>query len=270
MIETFITYLRSIRGFSANTCRAYEKDIRAFSAWMLQHNQSATWRTITRDDIDAYIIEEQKAGLKPSTTNRQLSAISSLYKFFQRQGLECINPCKYESRRKLGSSLPNTIDMQQLRKAYEHSRGLTKMMLGILITTGIRIQEALDLTWEDIDFQNGTIRINGKGSKQRLIKTSLDLKKAAEQVQYLTQGHGRIFYNGQRYWRHMIWQTLTPYCRAKQLSPHAIRHTIATEMAKSGMSAIDISQILGHSHIETSQKYIDFAQLSTKTTGISL
>lgn len=270
MIQTFITYLRSIRGFSANTCRAYEKDIRAFSRWMLQQKPEATWRTITRDDIDAYIIYEQEHGLKPSTTNRQLSAISSLYKFFQRQGLECSNPCKFESRRKQGSSTPNTIDFCQLKKAYEHAQGLAKLLLGILITTGIRIQEALDLTWEDIDFQNGTIHIIGKGNKERIIKTDLDLEKAAERVQYLTKGQGRIFQQGQRHWRYVLWQILSPYCKARQLSPHAIRHTVATEMAKSGMSAIDISQILGHTHIETSQKYIDFAQLSTKTTGICL
>lgn len=264
MIKDYINYLRYIRNYSENTCLSYNTDLNAFTKWAKAHLDHARWSTITRKDIDEYIEDMAKQGLSPRTTNRRLSAISGLYIYMQREGKEVENPCKFETRRKLSKSLPNTIDEQELIKAYNEAQGAKKTMLGILISTGIRIQELLDLEWEDIDFNECSLRVHGKGAKERIVFTSSAILQDLKNVHDICEVSGHIFGISQREARHMIWEALNPYCNAKQLSPHAIRHTFATHMAKKGANVSQIGTLLGHEHLETTQKYIDMTQHDNK------
>lgn len=270
ILTAFENYLRSIRGYSENTIRAYTADLRCFARWANENLSEARWSTLTRDDIDAFLTYQVEQGLKPTTTNRQLSAISSLYRFFQRQGLKVDNPCEYESRRKLPQTEPTTINAKQLAKAYHKAHGNTKTMLGILATTGIRLQELLNLKFEDIDFDESKLHIYGKGAKERTVYSTPAVLQTLKGLRETLKASGRIFYMGQRKARYMIYQALAPYCTAAQLSPHAIRHTFATELAKHGASTAAIAKMLGHSHLETSQKYINLAEIPAAHQGIIL
>ena len=261
MLKDFYTYLRAIRGYSENTIRAYSADLRSFARWANENIEGARWSTITRDHIDAFIKHQNEAGLKPATTNRQLASISSLYNYFKRQGLNVENPCTYESRRKMAQTQPKTLKAKDIAKAWEHAHGNAKTMLGILATTGIRIQELLNLKYEDIDFEDNTLRIMGKGSKERTVSTTATVLHTLKGMRDEFDAHGRIFWMGQRTARHMIYEALFPYCKSPNLNPHTIRHTFATELAKNGESTATIAKILGHAHIETSQKYINMAEL---------
>lgn len=260
-LQDFQNYLRSIRGYSENTIKAYSADLRSYATWANANIPGARWSTTTREHIDAYLNHCCEQGLKPTTTNRTLASISALYRFFQRQGLNVQNPCKYESRRKLPTTIPTTIDVKELARAYKHAHGLVKIMLGILCTTGIRLQELLELTYEDIDFNNNTLHIMGKGSKERIVKTDVLALETLKGLHDEFNASGRIFYCSQRKARYMIYDALQPYCKAKQLSPHAIRHTFATELAKHGESNSTIAKILGHANLETSIKYINLAEI---------
>ena len=270
MINEFVIYLRCVRGYSENTIRAYAADLQRFAQWAKEHNKGARWSTTTREDIDNYLEHCNEQELSVSTTNRHLSAISALYRFMQRNGLDVENPCKYESRKKQAQSLPATINPKQLCKAYERAHGIGKVMLGLLITTGIRIQELLDLTYEDIDFENATLRIMGKGSKERIVSTEPIALQTLQGLVKDLKASGRIFYMSQRKARSMVYDMLQPYCKGAALNPHAIRHTFATELAKAGESTTTIAKMLGHAHIETSQKYINMAEIPTTHKGISL
>lgn len=270
MITKFINYLTKIKGYSLNTAKCYESDIRTFAKWATTNLQNARWSTITRDEIDMYIEYQATRGQKPATTNRQLSSISSLYKYFQREGLLKENPTKYESRRKIADTIPNTIPYSEIRSAYNNAEGATKTMIGILATTGIRIQELLDLQWEDIDFHQSTLKVMGKGMKERIVKTQPEILKDLSSAYELTKPSGNVFRIDQRTARYMIWRALRPYSNAKQLSPHAIRHSMATEMARKGANATTIANILGHTSISTTQHYIDMTKASCTSSGISL
>lgn len=270
MLTEFLNYLRAIRGYSENTIKAYAADLAAFARWARENKADARWSTITREDIDKYITSKYNEGLKPSTTNRQLAAISSIFGYFQRQGLLTDNPCKYESRRKLPKTMPTILHTTELKKAYQQAQGARKTMLGILATTGIRIQEMLDINWEDIDFEESSIRISGKGSKQRMVCTTANVLSDLRKLWNKTHPIGRIFYINQRTARYMIWETLAPFCTTTHLNPHTIRHTFATQMAKDGENIATIAKILGHNHIETSQKYINLAEIPTPRMGIRL
>ena len=270
MIQEFAQYLRSIRGYSENTIRAYCADLRSFAQWAKENLTEARWSTITRDDIDNFLKHQYEQGLKATTTNRQLASISSLYRYCQRQGLRCDNPCQYESRRKTPQTIPATLSPMQIAKAYQRAHGLRKVMLGLLATTGIRIQEMLDLNYEDIDFETSTLHIRGKGSKERLVSTDAQFLETLKGVKRDLGAFGKIFYISQRKARYMIYETLSPYCESQHLNPHTIRHTFATELAKAGENTAAIAKILGHAHIETSQKYINLAEMPKAHYNIKL
>lgn len=197
------------------------------------------------------------ANLKPATTNRRLSAISGIYRFFRREGHNVENPCKYESRRKISETIPHTIPIDQLKEAYDHAAGIAKVAIGLFMTTGIRIQELLDITWEDINFQDQSIKITGKGSKERTVYTTEDKLETLLQLSKIKTQKGNIFCMEQRQMRRIIYDALSPYCQAPQLSPHAIRHTFATHAANKGANVSTLAKAMGHNRIETTQKYID-------------
>lgn len=269
MISEYVNYLQNIKGYSPYTAVAYSKDLKQFVAWAKENISDARWSMITRADIDRYITEEAQRGLKPATTNRRLSAISSLYDYLKREGKEVTNPCRLESRRKVAETLPNTIAKEELREAYKHSFGMVKTILGLLITTGCRIQELLDLQWEDINFNDCSLRLNGKGSKQRVAYTTAEVLSDLKNVRDHLPVKGQMFFIDQRQARYIVWQALEPYCKAPQLSPHAIRHSFATNLASNQVNVTTIASILGHKQIATTQKYIDMTQADTRQAVVN-
>ena len=267
MLTRFENYLRNLKGYSERTSSEYLKDIKAFARWAKAHVKDARWSTLTRSDIDEYITMRAKEGIKPTTTNRELAALSALYRFFIREGLLKTNPVRFQSRRKVGFHLPNTIPAQDLQAAYKGTFGVVHVWIGLLSTTGIRISELLGLNWEDIDFKTCALEIKGKGNKERLVFTTPEYLELLHQAYERCPTEGRIFRYSERDARYMLWQALKPYSRAKQLSPHAIRHTFATSLAKQGVNVATIATILGHKSIETTQKYIDMAQMDCRAVS---
>lgn len=267
MLIKFENYLRNIKGYSERTCSEYLKDLRAFALWAKAYKEDARWSTLTRSDIDEYISCRAKEGIKPATTNRELAAISALYRFFIREGLLTSNPARFQSRRKVGFHLPNTIPSEDLQKAYSHSVGVVHVWIGLLSTTGIRISELLALRWEDIDFKACSLEIRGKGNKDRIVYTTSEYLELMRQAYERNPIDGRIFRYSEREARHMLWEALKPWSRAKQLSPHAIRHSFATSLAKQGVNVATIATILGHNRISTTQKYIDMAQMDCRAVS---
>lgn len=265
MIPEYITYLSSIRGYSAHTTRAYAHDVRQFARWAHAEYPNARWSTITRNHIDAYLLHMVSLNQAPATTNRALASIASLYNYMIRQGMPVTNPCKYESRRKIGDRIPNTIPTDQLRAAYQASTGRVRAILSLIITTGMRIGEVLSLRWEDINAQDHAIKVRGKGNKDRIVRCTLTTMRDLNMLRGNDQQHGQIFGEGQRQVREMVYDALSAYCDAAQLSPHAIRHTFATHMAKMGANVSMLARQLGHKHLNTTQRYIDMAQMETQT-----
>lgn len=257
MIQEYMNYLENIKGYSSNTIAGYAKDLHNFVEWSRSNIAGARWSTITMSDIDNYITDMAKGGLKPATTNRHLSALSGLYRFMKREGLMTENPCHYESRRKIAQTIPNTIPLNDLKTAYDNAYGVVKVMLALLISTGIRIQELLDLEWNDINFVDNSLKIHGKGNKERFVYTNSEYLETLRTVYQYQCQKGKIFLMNQREARRMVFDALKPYTKAKQLSPHAIRHSFATHLANEGVNASTIGAILGHKQLETTQKYID-------------
>lgn len=263
IIDRFISYISDIRGYSPATVDGYLRDLLKVQSFLSNQRGVDGWMSVTRDDIDAYISYQVSRGMKPATTNRHLSAISSLYGYLRRCGYQVKNPCQYESRRKEPKKVPTTIPLEQLKTAYRESQGIVKAMLAVLITTGCRIGELLEIQGRDIDPISGRTVLRGKGDKERVVFMTKDAVDAIQNAG-INNG-GKLFKCDQRNARWMIYKALVPYCNAPQLSPHAIRHTFATELATKGVATTTLAAILGHSHIETTQKYVDQTRVDVKS-----
>lgn len=259
MITEYINHISSVKGQSPLTCLAYEKALRHFATWANANLDRPRWRDITRHVIDNYVSDCAAAGAAPSTTNLRLAAIGGLYNFMKSIGYSVENPCYYESRRKVPQTTPNIIPLKDLRAAYDHSVGVTRVMLGILIASGIRIGELMNLEYHDIDTDQNTIKVHGKGAKDRVVHVPAHILYEIKCVKEHCPKNGKVFSIPERMARKMIYEALKPYSQAKQLSPHAIRHTFATNLASQGVNVCTIGTILGHNHLETTQKYIDLA-----------
>lgn len=266
MISEFSNYLVNLKGYSPRTAEGYVSDLRTFSRWMRVANPLATWRTITRDDLDAYLMARVEQGASPATTNRELASISALYRYFKRQGFDVVNPCEFESRRKVPQSQPNTIPIEDIKKAYEHASGISRLLLGLFTTTAMRLCEVLALDWRDIDYTEKRIKVHGKGSRTRYVYTSDEVLQPLRDMSQQKQPKGLIFNLSPRAVRRLIYNALRPYSNAEQLSPHAIRHTVATHIAREGVNVATLASILGHNHLETTQRYIDLGQMPISRT----
>lgn len=267
MIKEFVNYLNKIKGYSDNTGKAYEKDLHSFVLFVKANCTHKRWSEITRDDVDLYIAWQVERGLKPMTTNRHLAAISSLYDYMKRQGYDVENPARYESRRKVGDRIPNTIPTNVLHKAMEQSRGTIHLMLCTLYQTGVRLQEMLDIRKCDLDAMNCAIRIQGKGAKERLVYVTGELMGDLITFSQYRNVMEPVFKGwSQREVRTSLYEILRPLGTAPQMSPHAIRHTFATEVAKQGGNVTTLAVMMGHKSIKTTQKYIDMAQSNVSST----
>lgn len=259
MIIQYINYIRTVKAYSPQTCTAYQKDLKHFAAWARENVEDARWSKITQETIEIYIQDAARNEQKPATTNRRLAALSGFYSWLNYHGYKVENPCRYISRRKVGKHLPNIISETQLRKAYDYTVGVPHVMIGLLMFSGIRISELLALRWSDIDTERNTIKVHGKGAKERLVHVPAHALHEIKYAKYRINTDDVMFKYSDRFARKMIYETLHKFCDAPQLSPHAIRHTFATHLAAKGENVTTISAILGHEHLETTQKYINLA-----------
>lgn len=264
MIAEFRNYLQNIKGYSQQTVAAYCRDVKHFARWYKDHSDDARWSTVTRGTIDAYVTWRAANGHAAATTNRALASISALYRYMQREGMEVENPCRYESRRKIAQTVPNTIPYADLEKAYEHATGAARLLLGLLVTTGMRIGEVLAMRWEDINFATCEIKVHGKGAKERVVWTLPQVLDEVADIVPAERRWGRMWYLTQQTARNMIYDALRPHTNAKQQSPHAIRHTVATRMAQAGVNTVTIAKALGHNNVKTTQRYIDAAAVDVQ------
>lgn len=265
MIQQFQTYLGHIKGLSYNTVKSYGKDLHAFASWVNSTREGARWSTIQQSDIDDYVIMMSKSGHKPATICRHISAISAFYRWAQSRKMCEDNPARYESRPKVERRMPHTLSVEAINKAIERTNGRMRVILCILKNTGARIQETLDIKRSDIDMQHNTIRLHGKGAKERNVYMNEELKEAIANCQPKS---GIMLFAGisQEDVRYTMYAVLSDM-QAAQKSPHAIRHSYASELARQGANVAQIATLLGHNDIRTTQKYIDMNNLGTQRIG---
>lgn len=259
MITEFLNYISSVKGYSDNTVVAYGKDLHDFVQYVKDIDTKETWRTITQGMIQSYVVSLHERDLENTTIKRRVAAIRSIYDYFKTQGYISENPARFVQTPKKVKKLPNTISAGAIRDALESTRTplKTKCMIALMIETGIRLQEMLDLETKDFQAANRSIRILGKGGKERTVYYGDWSRKYLNQ--YVGYRKGRLFDDEQRDVRREVFETLSKFTQARQLSPHAIRHTFATTMLRNGADIKSIQALLGHESVKTTEIYAQVA-----------
>ena len=279
LIEGFLDYLRSRRGYSHNTVRNYEIDLRQFIKYLEANDIDAE----DFGSIDFRMIRGYLGGLykryKKTTISRKLSAIRSFFYYIERNGLNEGNPAAEISSPKQGSYIPeylNVDDMFRLLEALKPETPLDARNLAIielLYSCGIRVSELTGLNVPDIDFNQNLVRVIGKGNKERIVpagKKALGaVKNYIESTRGLRKkvrdagqtGKDPLFLNNRggrlssRSVSKIIKKYVTECGLVSGITPHSLRHTFATHLLDSGADLRSVQEMLGHVSLSTTQKY---------------
>ena len=283
LLEEFIAYLRGVRNYSPNTLEAYEQDLDCFLVWA--SNCKIDVLKAGHRDFRRFLASLSGAGYAKTTVNRRLSAVRTFYSWLVREGYLDTNPAAVVASPKLPKPLPHVLseeDVGRLLDALDTSTpaGLRdSAMVELLYASGARIGEISSLDVADIDYSGKSVRLFGKGSKERIVPlydaalVAVDeyvrnarpvllapkgLSLTAEQAEDASRA---LFINsrGSRMsessLRQRFQRLLTKAGLSGMASPHTMRHTFATEVLEGGADLRSVQEMLGHASLSTTQIY---------------
>lgn len=280
-IGGFISSLSVEKGFSPNTLDAYKNDLNQFAAYLRkkaakEDKHQLTWENIDRSSVLDYMVSLRERSYAPATMARKVAAIKSFFNFLVSEGTLKKNPTEGITGPKVGKALPKAISVEDVEKLLEEADRLStpeakrdKAMLELLYATGMRVSEMVGLNLRDVNLRAGFVRCFGKGSKERIIPIH---SKAIKAVKTYTDearprllgatGETALFLNrrGQRLTRQGFWLILKGHAERAgieaDITPHVLRHSIATHLLHSGkMNLRELQELLGHANISTTQIY---------------
>ncbi len=263
------------RGLAENTLSAYRGDLLLFSAWAAARNRNLL--EVGPADLSDFMAEQ--IGTPVRTVARRLSALRRFYRYqVQRGTLENDPSARLESPR-LARRLPGVLSetqVDELLAAPDLSTALglrDRAMLELLYASGLRVSELVGLTLSRLNLRQGTVRISGKGARERLVPFG---EEAAHRLEsYLVRGRpeilgGRVceaLFPSRRanaITRQAVWQAIKRYAlRAgidREISPHTLRHAFATHLLNHGADLRVLQMLLGHRDLSTTQIYTHVAR----------
>ncbi len=272
-ISRFLEYLRVVKNSSPHTLRNYALDLGAFSA----HLGQKSLQEVDKRDIRAFLAALSQKQAKKRTILRKLSSLRSFYRFLAKEKLVSVNPLEEIESPKLEKTLPTSLTYEHIERLFALPDTNTllglrdRTIMELFYSSGLRISELIGLDMRTLNAQELQVRVMGKGRKERVVPIT---KNAAEWILKYLQHPGRIsldpealFLNrhGKRVTVRSIDRKFAEYLKKSGLSgkitPHTIRHTIATHWLEKGMDLKTIQMLLGHSSLATTTIY---TQVSTK------
>ena len=283
LADTFLSYLARVRNYSPNTAAAYAQDLDCFLIWA--SNCGIDVLQATHRDFRRFLSSLSGAGYAKTTVNRRLSAVRSFYSWLVREGVIESNPAAVVSSPKLPKSLPHVLsqeDVEKLLKCADASTpagALDAALVELLYASGARIGEVASLDVDRIDFSDKSVRLFGKGSKERIVPLypaalhALDAYLAHARPVLLANHKGgltaeeaddaqrALFINArgarmsERSLRARFEKLLAQAGLAGMATPHTMRHTFATEVLDGGADLRSVQEMLGHASLSTTQIY---------------
>jgi integrase/recombinase XerD len=272
-LEQFLQHLVVERGLAPLTVEAYAHDLAGLASFIKETDRQH-WRDISFEDLQHYLDDLEQQGVGPRSRARKLSAVRQFFRFLLREGLTAQNPLEWVDSPKLPRGLPKVLGLEEVERLLAAPDPATPLgqrddaMLELLYATGLRVSELVGLTVPQLDLRRGVVRVQGKGSKERLVPMVF---RAVEKLQlYLQhvrpvllkrQKTPRLFLNrsGKGLSRQGFWKILKGYARKiglpAHLSPHTLRHSFATHLLWQGADLRALQLMLGHADISTTQIY---------------
>lgn len=279
IIERFSTYLQHERDVSPHTYKNYLVDLQQFHSFVQEkYPRIASDGEGRLSEVDASVIREYVSRMydswSPSSMARKLASLRTFFNYCMRVGIVSSNPAKEVATPKIPKRVPKFLTVDEVFALLDAAAGedvlgaRDRAILELLYASGLRVSELVGLNIEDVDLKSGTVRVLGKGRKERIVpmgekaRTSLDtylqkrhqlLGKVANEKGFFLNRHGG------RLTARSIERLLGKYIRRsglqKSVTPHVLRHTFATHLLGAGADMRGIQELLGHSSLSTTQKY---------------
>ncbi|KTT10654.1 site-specific tyrosine recombinase XerD [Pseudomonas rhizoryzae] len=278
LIEEFLDALWLEKGLSPHTRSAYRTDLLAFARWL--EARGLTLETVGRDAVLDHLGWRLSEGYQARSTARFLSGLRSFYKYAVRESRIAEDPTLLVSMPQLGAPLPKSLseaDVEALLAApdTEDTLGLRdRTMLEVLYATGLRVTELVSLTLDEVNLREGSLRVFGKGSKERLIPLGEEaiawLEDYLKTARPLLLGGqpGDVLFPSQRgtvMTRQTFWHRIKLHAQVAgirtSLSPHTLRHAFATHLLNHGADLRTVQMLLGHTSLSTTQIYTHVARV---------
>lgn len=278
-MDTYLGHLAVERGLAANTLSSYRRDLRRYFAVLAARGRTAVDQ-VTEEDVMAFLAglregDESHSPLSAGSAARAVVAVRGLHRFALREGMTAADPARGVRPPTPPRRLPKAISVQDVERLLDATgpaddpRGLRdRALLEFLYGSGARISEAVGLDIDDLDLEEGVVRVSGKGGKVRVLPiggyacraVEAYLVRARSGLARSGRGTPALFLNarGGRLSRQGAWMALRAAAERAKLpavSPHTLRHSFATHLLDGGADVRVVQELLGHASVTTTQVY---------------
>jgi integrase/recombinase XerC len=269
--KKFLDYLKYQKHYSDNTIINYEIDIDEFMLFLNKEN--IKYKNIDYSNIRFYLMDLYNKKYSRNTISRKLSSLRSYYKYLLKENIIKDNSFTLVSSPKKEHRLPKFLYYEELEKLFDIPKTNTPLgqrdllILEMLYATGMRVSELVSCKIKDIDINNKTIRVIGKGNKERIVSYGAYCEDILEL--YLQDGRSKLITENtnilllnhlgkpltDRGVRLILDKLIKNACLNTHITPHTLRHTFATHMLNEGADLLTVQELLGHAHLSTTQVY---------------
>ncbi|CAN5168914.1 tyrosine recombinase XerC [soil metagenome] len=273
LLQEFIDHLKFHKRYSQHTIVSYQTDLTTFFDFLAMEYGEIT-SVVSASMIRGWLASLKENEQASKTINRKISTLKSFYKFLLRKEIISVSPMAAIVSLKVSKRLPSYIEQKDMQTLFNHVEfpdtwdGKTeRLLLEIFYQTGIRLSELINLKQSQIDKSNSTIKVLGKGNKERIIPINNDL--ATKIFQYISEkttsainpGPPELLISGKgkklapRHVYNVVKHYLSLVTTNEKKSPHVLRHTFATHLTGNGADINAIKELLGHSSLAATQVY---------------
>lgn len=273
-IGDFLDYLKFQKRYSQHTIISYKNDLTSFFDFLeLQFNEQQL-PNIKSTYVRSWLAELKGANISSKTINRKISALKTFFKYHLKKNHITVSPMTTVVSPKLNKRLPEFVDNKDISTLFDYvefpddwSGRTARLLLLLLYSCGIRQAELIGLKEDQIDYSKNSIKVLGKGSKERIIPVSKELidsiqeyvqkknelQTSPDKVALLVKEDGKKLYPKWVY--NTVKKYLSMVTTIQKKSPHVLRHTFATHLTNNGADLNAVKELLGHSSLAATQIY---------------
>ena len=264
-VDKFLFFLKVELNYSELTIKSYQLDLTDFFEYI--ESKKINYLTITNHDVRGYLKYLDSCNLKNSTISRRISTLRTFYNYLVDENIVENNVFHNVKNPKLEKKLPNYLNYNEMEELLESidistTEGLEKrLLIEMFYSTGCRVSEMINVKISDIDFTNKTIRIMGKGSKERIVYFGDYASKYLDNYISKVKCDKYLFTNkkGEKLTINEVEQIVKDIMKhisvKTHVTPHTLRHTFATHLLNNGADIKTVQELLGHANLSTTGIY---------------